>query len=234
MGIKISDLTSATSLTGSEELPIVQSGNTKKTTIENVRALKSFSYTIAGAGASATNKTANSWQEWASTTQTDLIPAGIYLMICEYSYQGTGNTAQLTIGTTIDTDFTRKARSTGALIGTAFFSVVGATCITFTSESTHTLKLEGYGTAVWKEGETNAITFIKIGEYVATRGNVEQLRSTNNGDLVGIGDRAEVNENEIIEDTPIDEKQEEIKEDAEEPIANDTEVKESGENDELR
>ena len=34
MGIKISDLTSATSLTGSEELPIVQSGNTKKATVD--------------------------------------------------------------------------------------------------------------------------------------------------------------------------------------------------------
>lgn len=36
MGIKISDLTSATSLTGSEELPIVQSGNTKKATINQL------------------------------------------------------------------------------------------------------------------------------------------------------------------------------------------------------
>lgn len=190
MGIKISDLTSATSLTGSEELPIVQAGNTKKATIENVRALQSFSYTIAGAGGSATNKSANSWQQWTSTTQTDIMPAGVYLMTCEYSYQGTGNTAQLTIGTTIDTDLTRKARATGTLIGTAYFSVVGTTCITFASESTHTLKLEGYGTAVWKEGGTNTITFIKIGEYVATRGNVEQTRSTNSGSLVGSGEKS--------------------------------------------
>ena len=48
----------------------------------------------------------------------------------------------------------------------------------------------------------------------ATRGT-EQLRST--GELVGLGDRAETNE--IIEDTPIEEK---------------AEAKESGENDELR
>lgn len=223
MGIKISDLTSATSLTGSEELPIVQSGNTKKTTIENVRALKSFSYAIAGAGGSATNKTANSWQQWTSTTQTDLIPAGVYLMICEYSYQGTGNTAQLTIGTTIDTDFTRRARSTGALIGTAYFSIVGATCITFTSESTHTLKLEGYGTAVWKEGGTNTITFIKIGEYVATRGgDVEQTRSTNSGSLVGSGEKGNLLL-EDIEETDMDEPKDE-------PLERETEVKESGEN----
>lgn len=38
MGIKISELTSATSLTGSEELPIVQAGNTKKSTISQVKA----------------------------------------------------------------------------------------------------------------------------------------------------------------------------------------------------
>lgn len=36
MGKKISELTSATSLTGSEELPIVQSGNTKKVTFDVV------------------------------------------------------------------------------------------------------------------------------------------------------------------------------------------------------
>ena len=38
MGIKISDLTSATSLTGNEEIPIVQNGNTKKATISQVNA----------------------------------------------------------------------------------------------------------------------------------------------------------------------------------------------------
>ena len=43
MGVKISDLTSATSLTGSEELPIVQGGNTKKTTINDILALLSES-----------------------------------------------------------------------------------------------------------------------------------------------------------------------------------------------
>ena len=51
----------------------------------------------------------------------------------------------------------------------------------------------------------------------STRGNVEQLRSTNNGDLVGIGDRAEVGEFEAKSDEPeieekIEEPQDEIKE----------------------
>lgn len=37
MGVKISELTSATSLTGTEELPIVQSGNTKKATVQEIK-----------------------------------------------------------------------------------------------------------------------------------------------------------------------------------------------------
>lgn len=57
----------------------------------------------------------------------------------------------------------------------------------------------------------------------ATRGNVEQLRGSNSGDLVGIGDRAEVGEIEPREETKTDE-----------PIEDNTEVKESGESDQLR
>lgn len=46
MGIKISDLTSATSLTGAEELVIVQGGNTKKTTISDILAVANQSRSI--------------------------------------------------------------------------------------------------------------------------------------------------------------------------------------------
>ncbi len=38
MSTKISDLTSATSLTGAEEVPIVQTGTTKKTTVGDIKS----------------------------------------------------------------------------------------------------------------------------------------------------------------------------------------------------
>ena len=184
MGIKISELASATSLTGAEELPVVQGDTTKRTTISSVRELETYSYSIAGAGASATNKSANSWQQYGSDKQTDTLPTGVYLMTTEYSYQSTNNSAVLTLSTTIDSDQTRKARSTGTLLGTAYLSCVGIYYATFSTETAHTIKIEGYGTAVWKEGGTITVTFTKIGEYIPTR-DVEQLRGSISNDEDG-------------------------------------------------
>lgn len=45
MSTKISDLTSATSLTGTEEVPIVQTGTTKKTTIGDIQKNSNYSST---------------------------------------------------------------------------------------------------------------------------------------------------------------------------------------------
>lgn len=43
MSVKISDLTSATSLTGAEEIPIVQTGTTKKATVELLQQNHNYS-----------------------------------------------------------------------------------------------------------------------------------------------------------------------------------------------
>lgn len=45
MSTKISDLTSATSLTGAEEVPIVQTGTTKKTTVGDIQKNANYSTT---------------------------------------------------------------------------------------------------------------------------------------------------------------------------------------------
>ena len=45
MSTKISDLTSATSLTGAEEVPLVQTGTTKKTTVGDIQKNANYSTT---------------------------------------------------------------------------------------------------------------------------------------------------------------------------------------------
>lgn len=58
MSTKISDLTSATSLTGAEEVPIVQTGTTKKTTVGEIPITRLINF---GNSSAWTNPSSNSY-----------------------------------------------------------------------------------------------------------------------------------------------------------------------------
>ena len=211
MGKKISELTSATILTGSEDLPIVQSGNTKKTTTQSLfDGVYSTSEQLCG-----------TWIDgkplYRQVIQQDSVTlSGGYGTIsttianvdnvCFYYYSvGTPNS-------------TGRASRQGYLNSDYYNGLQTSTT------NTNDLQFSVYA----KDGTNTSIKFRGVFWYTkttdtATRGNVEQLRST--GELVGLGDRAEVGE--------FEEKQDEVKE-VDEPLETKTEVKESGENEQLR
>ena len=214
MGIKISDLTSATSLTGSEELPIVQSGNTKKATVLQV---KSHNY-------SSVEQVIGTW-----TDGKPLYECTISTTAPSVTSDGTDVTKSIEINNTIDFAyiFSQIAFSTSQSFPLPY-TVVGTpvkrmTCRTDRASATNMTSV----TIISNGTGFNGTTVVATVRYTkstdsATRGNVEQLRSTNNGDLVGLGDRAEVGEIE----TRTERTEEETRT---EPIEENNENQESGE-----
>lgn len=88
MSTKISDLTSATSLTGAEEVPIVQTGTTKKTTVGDIKS-ENYSTTEQVVGTWIDNKPIYQITLQATTTSsstetnidlTNIIPTFDYIL----------------------------------------------------------------------------------------------------------------------------------------------------------
>ena len=99
MGVKISELTSATSLTGSEELPIVQSGTTKKTTIAEVQNIATYKYAITSVSGT---KSTNAWQNFTNTYTTETIPIGTYCFVVRFLAGGNNANGVITAKLLID------------------------------------------------------------------------------------------------------------------------------------
>lgn len=225
MGVKISDLTSATSLTGSEELPIVQSGNTKKATVEQLQ-IQNLIYAVNDSAfkLSATH----TYQDIPVVSSTTLgnkltISGGVVTIgagvssVKVYAFTGWSNiqaseNKYMQIAKSGSSFFLARKYMTSSNTEEIQFQVI------MDVTEGDTIKLQIYGTTNDEVPTNRAILLVEVLTYGTTgTRSTEQLRST--GELVGLGDRAEVGE---------------IETKADEPLEENTEVKESGENDELR
>lgn len=204
MGVKISELTSATSLTGSEELPIVQAGNTKKATINQVKA-QNYSTTEQVVGTWIDGKPIyrKTYEDSTSSTSYQISVSGLNIDKVTNIY---GIAKEPSGETEVPAGF--------HLSSTAYFNLV------YNSSGIGVRTVDGY------KDYTKYITI----EYTKTTDTATQTRSANltmnTGSLVGSGEKS----NLLLEDFSGDVK-EEVKEET--PLEKESE-KESGENDELR
>lgn len=256
MGIKISDLTSATSLTGSEEFPIVQAGNTKKTTINEINGCLNAIKVTLNSNSSFTKSSAWAWQivpinnqeflygtglSFNSTNHSVVIGENVSVVEVTYTItiaQGTPATTRRAVaGAT--TDLTTLANTTITPQGN--ITMVNGQASTY-SCTTIIPVTQGQEIAL-KVQISDADTYSFIGDRccllvrVIKTGTATQTRSANltmnTGSLVGSGEKS----NLLLEDFSGDVKEEKDEEELpieEIPLEEKTEVKESGENDELR
>lgn len=222
MGIKISDLTSATSLTGSEELPIVQAGNTKKATISQVKAQNY----------STTEQVIGTWIDGKPLYEVviqDTMP--------NVTTAGTEVSKVVTWGTNVEYAFcvcAWYATSNGNKNPLPYFTTQGYRAVVIIGSQGNNNKIVLTSSST---GQNGLLTTIIV-RYTKTTDTATQTRSANltmnTGSLVGSGEKSNLLLEDFSGDTAEEEKDEEELPIEEIPLEEKTEVKESGENDELR
>ena len=197
MGVKISDLTSATSLTGSEELPIVQEGNTKKTTIQQVKAQNY----------STTEQVVGTWIDGKPLYRKVIEEESVTL-------SGGYGTLSATIANVDNLCFYFYSVGTPSTVGKAsrqgYLNTNYYNGLQTSSVNTTDLQFIVYA----KDGTNTAVKFRGVFWYTKTTDTATQTRSANltmnTGSLVGSGDKAEINIDEKtmneIDDETIEEK----------------------------
>lgn len=178
MGTKISELASAESLTGDELIPIVQTGSTKKTTINDMNYFNGIY--------STTEQRIGTW----------INGKPLYRLVMEVdnptvTTDGTIARKRYSISDyNMDYSFVMLAYNNGSVERAGLPYITGAGYRMGCSVSTTEFILYSNATGFNNQKTIAIICYTKTTD-TATRGG-EQLRSTNTGSLVGMGDRAEV------------------------------------------
>lgn len=215
MSIKISELPSASSVTSSDAIPIVQSGTTKKVTVGTMlptiatsitpsstnnevagaKAVydlsKTITYTFSKVGDNTTHNAGTTWTQFTADIVTEEIEAGEYLALMSYQIRSANSTGIVKLALWGDGNYIGGTLSTVPVADNDTFNAPAFTLnLKYSTKATHTFQPKAYGNVAWK-GANFSLYLIRLGDYTATR-SLNLTKSENTGSLVGMGDRAEV------------------------------------------
>lgn len=161
-GIKISELTTTSTINNEDLIPIVQDDETKSITYEDLFSSNNvkgdtYQYSL---NPVSNSPTANTWSLGFDNFTTDILPKGRYLVIFSASILSSGN-GMITFRYVMDGTPYNGIRATIPLMTGLTSSGQFSVMLPFNTDTTHTVNMELYGSTNYRVN-VGAVTFIKL------------------------------------------------------------------------